>query len=152
MSTLLNKYSTVISILLLLAFLILIWLLPAKGVMLGMIFLLLSFVIAGSTVVAKHGEAHRQGRLTRFACVRNILLDLSGILLAIILAALLSRYIAEIATRQISHTLTRLIAGIVIGLLVGIGVGVFVHRTASLVHRTASLVRQTWGRFVKTAR
>jgi len=100
-----------------------------------MIFLLLSFIIASIAIFEKHSAGYHQGKLTRFALVRNVLLDAFGILLAIILAALLGGYIAEIVIRQISSDLMQLIAGIIIGLLVGIGVGV--------------LIRQIWERFVK---
>ena len=58
----------------------------------------------------------------------KILIDMSGILLAILLAGLLGRYAAEIATRQIGDELTKLVVGIVIGTLIGLGTGFVVQR------------------------
>jgi len=135
MTTFFRKYSTPILFLLLLALLTLAWLFPSAGLILGIIFLLFSFFIASSAVLEKHRKAYRQGKIRRSIFIRNVILEMTSILLAMFLAGLLGRYMAGIATRQIDNDLTRVIAGIMVGLLVGMGVGTF--------------VRKTWGRFAK---
>jgi len=135
MATFFRKYSTPILFFLLVTLLILAWLFPSAGLILGIIFLLFSFFIASSAVLEKHREAYRQGKIRRSIFIRNVLLEGTGILLAMALAGLLGRYVAEVATRQIDSELTRVVAGIMVGLLVGMGVGTF--------------ARKTWGRFAK---
>ena len=135
MAAFFRKHSTPILFFLLVTLLILAWLFPSAGLILGIIFMLFSFFIASSVVLEKHKEAYRQGKITRGIFIRNVLLEGTGILLPMILAGLLGRYMAGIATRQIDNDLTRVIAGIMVGLLVGMGVGTF--------------VRKTWGRFAK---
>jgi hypothetical protein len=126
-----------IPFLLLLVLLLSMWLFPSATFALGIALIVTSLSIAIFAIFRKHGTTYRQGKLTRSEFLRNILLDISGILLAVTLAGLLGRTIAEIVTQPISNDLGRLIAGIFIGLLVGIGVGVFVNRA--------------WGRFVRTS-
>ena len=135
MTTFFRKHSTPILFLLLLTLLVLAWLFPSAGLLLGIIFLLLSFFIAGFAVLGKHKEAYRQGKIGRSVFIRNAVLEITGILFAMVLAGLLGRYIAKIATQQMNNDLIRVIAGIMIGLLVGIGIGAF--------------AKNTWGRLVK---
>jgi len=135
MAAFFRKYSTPILFFLLVTLLILAWLFPSAGLILGIIFLLFSFFIASSAVLEKHREAYRQGKIRRSIFIRNVILEMTSILLAMLLAGLLGRYMAGIATRQIDNDLTRVIAGIMVGLLMGMGVGTF--------------VRKTWGRFAK---
>jgi chromate transport protein ChrA len=59
----------------------------------------------------------------------KVLIDLTGILLAMFLAGVLGRYAAQVATRQISDELTKLVVGIVIGACIGLGTGFVIHRT-----------------------
>jgi hypothetical protein len=133
-----RKYSTPILLFLLLTLLILARLFPSSGLILGIIFLFFSFFIASSAVLEKHRQAYRQGKITRRIFIRNVLLECTGILLAMLLAGMLGRYIAEIATRQIDSGLIKVVAGITVGLLVGIGVGTF--------------TRITWGRLAKVGK
>jgi len=69
---------------------------------------------------------------------RKMLLEIVGVLLAMLFAGLLGRFIAEIATRHISNDLTKLLAGIIIGLMVGIVVGVLIKRTSHRWVKTSS--------------
>ena len=108
---------------------------PSSGLLLGIIFMSFSFFIASSAVLEKHREAYRQGKIGRGVFIRNVLLEGTGILLAMLLAGVLGRVMAGIATRPIEDGLVRVIAGIVVGMLVGIGVGTF--------------ARKTWGRVTK---
>jgi len=91
--------------------------------------------MSSSAVLEKHREACRQGKITRRVFIRNVLLESTGILLAMLLAGVVGRYMAGIATRQIEDGLIRVIAGILVGILVGMGVGTF--------------ARKTWGRVAK---
>ena len=135
MATFFRKYSTPILFFLLLALLVLAWRFPSDGLILGIIFLLLSFLITSSAVLEKHKEAYRQGKIGRSIFIRNVLLEGTGILLAMLLAGVLGRVMAGMATRQIGDDLIRVIAGIMVGLLAGMGVGTF--------------ARKTWGRLTK---
>lgn len=126
-----------IPFLLLLVLLLSMWLLPSATSVLGIVLIVLSLALTFFTIFRKHHTAYLQGKLTRVALVRNMFLDVFGILLAVVLAGLLGRYVAGLVTRPISNDLWRLIATILIGLLVGIGVGLLVNRA--------------WGRFVKTS-
>lgn len=135
MTTFFRKHSTPLLLSLLFTLLILSWLFPASGLLLGFIFLSFSFFITSSAVLEKHKEAYRQGKIGRSIFIRNVVLDCTGILLAMVLAGVLGRLIAAIATRQIEDALVRMIAGILVGLLVGMGVGTF--------------ARKTWGRWAK---
>lgn len=137
MHSLFRKYSMIISVLLFLGLLIFIWLFPSSGLILTILFLTCGFALASFPVIAKHRQAYLQGKISRSVCIRNILLDVTGILLALILAVLLGRYIADIATNKISNDLIKLIAGIMIGLSIGIVVG--------------TLVKNTWKRLAKTS-
>ena len=137
MTTFLKKYSTPILFFVLLTLLVLAWRFPAIGLKLGIIFLLVTIFTASMAILEKHKEAYRAGKVTRFAFIRNAVLEITGVLLAMSVAGWLGRPLAALATQGIEDHLVRLIAGIAVGLLAGIGIGF--------------LVRQTWGRLVKLA-
>ena len=137
MTTIFRKHSTPILFLALLTLLILAGRFPSHGLILGIIFLLLSLFVASLAVFEKHKEAYHQGKITRGVFIRNSVLEITGIILAMALAGLLGRYIATIATRQINDGLIRVIAGILVGLLVGMGVG--------------AVAGKTWGRLAKVS-
>ncbi len=126
-----------IPFLLLLVLILSMWLLPSATSALGIALIVLSLGIAVSSVIAKHRDAYREGRLTRLAFARKVCLDVFGVLLAMVLAALLGRYVAELVAQQIDGALLRFVIGMLVGVVIGIGVGL--------------LVRQIWGRFVKTS-
>ena len=129
MAAFFRKYSTPILSLLLVTLLILSWMFPSSGLLLGIIFLSFSFFISSSAVLEKHREAYRRGKVGRSIFIRNVLLEGTGILLAMLLAGVLGRVLAGMATRQIGSGLVRVIAGILVGLLVGMGVGTFARKT-----------------------
>lgn len=137
MTTFFRKYSTPILIFLLFVLLVLAWLFPSSGLLLGITFLLFSFFITTSAVLEKHKEAYRRGRIGRGVFIRNAVLESTGILLAMILAGVLGRTMAGIATQQMDNDLIRVVVGIMVGLLVGMGVGMF--------------ARKTWGRLAKVS-
>ena len=133
----LRKHSALILFCTLLSLLVLAWLFPAAGLKLGLVFLFFSLVTASICVLAKQNEAYRAGRLTRRAFIRNAVLEIVGILLAMVLAGFVGRALAVLATQNIEHALFKLIAGILVALLAGMATG--------------SLVRGAWGRLVKNA-
>jgi hypothetical protein len=128
MTTFFGKYSTILLISLLLAFLVLAWLFPSAAARLGIIVLLASFSVASLAVMKKHRQAYLQGNIDRLVLVRNILFEIFGLLLAMALAGLLGSYIVGITTHQINNDLIRFTTGIIIGLIVGFGVGVFIKQ------------------------
>src|SRR6476620_4288247 len=135
MTTFFRKHSTPILFCILLTLLVLAWRFPWAGLRLGIIFLLFSLVTGSLAVIEKHRQAYRQEEITRGVFIRNAVLETTGILLAMTLAALLGRPLATSATQGIGNGLLRAIAGIVVGLLAGLGIGF--------------VVKQTWGRLVK---
>jgi hypothetical protein len=132
-----RKHSTLILFCTLLSLLVLAWLFPAAGLKLGIVFLLFSLVAASLAILAKQKEAYRAGRIRRAVFIRNAVLEILGILLAMGLAGYLGRALAVLATQNIEHALVKVIAGILVGLLAGMGTG--------------SLVRGAWARLVKVS-
>ncbi len=130
-----NFAMKIILFLSILVLLLSVWLLPSVTPALALILLLFSFACAAVVVLRKHRAAYREGRLTHSAFLRNIFLDVLGILLAMTLAVLLARWVAGIVARPIRSDTSRLLAYLLIGLLAGIGVG--------------ALVNRLWGRFIK---
>ena len=90
--------------------------------------LVIGLLIGMYAVVQKHIRQRQSQPVSKLTTARNIFVDITGILLAMIVAGLLGRVVSEAATRQINNELTKLMAGIVIGMLMGLCVGVFVRR------------------------
>ena len=102
---------------------------------LSLIFILFCLVLATISVVRRHKTLYLQGKITRGVFLRNTVLEILGILLAMTLAGLLGKYLAQVATAQISHSLIRVVLGILIGMLVGVCI--------------ESLMKRFWGYLVK---
>ena len=134
MLTSFKKYSTLISLLLVLLLLVAAWFYPSLGLVLGTALLVLTLALACISVVKKHRKSYLQGEITYSVFMRNVALEISGILLATACAVLLGNYIALIATQSISDMLIRFAAGVFVGLLIGIAIG--------------TLVRKFWNRFL----
>ena len=98
------------------------------------IVIFISLAIAISSIFKKHKKTYLEGKITRGNLIRNVSLEILGILLAMILAGLAGRTLAQIVTSPIANELTKLITGIVIGIFVGVIIGL--------------LVKKTWGRLV----
>jgi len=137
MLTSIRAYLPILSIVLLLALIAIFFLAPGWAGAAASIALFIIFAISIFFVVQKQTTLYKEKPTSRVTLALNVLFEIMGILLAMVLAGLLGRYIAQIGTAQISNDLTKLIAGIVIGLLAGMGVGI--------------LVKRTWGRLVKTS-
>jgi len=129
MTAFFTKHSTIILISGLATLLLLAWVFPSAGLKLGVIFLLLSFLIASLTVLEKQKKAYRKGQITRGVIIRNAAVEISGGFTVMLLAGVLGRNAAEIATQQIGNEVVRLVAGVAVGLLVGLGVGLLAQKT-----------------------
>lgn len=123
MPSLLTKYRNLLLVLLLGAFLSLAWLFPAAAGRLGLAFLLLSVSIAGFVIFHGQRVLYLQGRIDRRALLRNVLLEMAGAGLAMVLAGALARVIVELATRQMNEGLAKFGVGMGLGLLTGVAVG-----------------------------
>lgn len=135
MITSLKKYSTMILLLIFLFLFIAAWFYPFFGLTLGTLLLFLTIAMACIAVIQKHRKSYLQGETTYFVYMRNVALEISGIILAMLCAAHLGNYIALLATRSIDDILIRFAAGIFVGLLVGMVVG--------------SAIKKVWSRFLK---
>jgi len=127
MTTFFKKYQTPIFAFLILALFISVWLFPSTAMWLGLIILRSCLIATSYMIIRKQQQAYLQGKISRTILIRNVCIEITGILIALILAGLLGRILAEIGTRSLSNDLIRLIAGIVIGLLVGLAVGGFIR-------------------------
>jgi hypothetical protein len=137
MSKSISSYLSILCIALLLALIAIFFLAPPWAAMAVRVALIISSAIAIFSAVQKQIQLFREKPTGLVKLVLNVLLEIMGILLAMVLAGLLGRYIVQLGTAQISNNLTKMVAGIVISLLAGIGVGI--------------LVTRTWGRLVKTS-
>ena len=137
MSKSIRSYLPILCIALLLALIAIFFLAPTWAGTAVRIALIISSAIAIFSAVQKQMQLFREKPTSRFKLVLNILLEIMGILLAMVLAGLLGRYMVQLGTAQISNDLTKMVAGIVISLLAGMGMGI--------------LVTRTWGKLVKTS-
>lgn len=134
MLTSLKKYSTIISLLLVLLLLAVAWFYPSPGFMLGTTLLVLTLVMACIAVIQKHRKSYLRGEITYYVFMRNVALEIGGILLATVCAVVLGNSIALMATKSIDDILLRFAAGVFVGLLIGIVIG--------------TVVRKLWSRFL----
>jgi len=135
--TLILAYWPVLSIVLILMLFAVFFFVPGwAGVTAGIVFSL-SVAMTIFSVVQKQKNLFREKPTSGIKLVRNVLFEIIGILIAMVLAGLLGRYIAQVATQQISNDLIKFVVGIATGLLVGIGIGVVMQRIS--------------GRFIKTS-
>jgi len=129
------RYWTPLSIILILvlfagAFFVPVW---ANAIALAVV--LLSLSIAAYSIVHKHIRLHQGKPTNKIKTARNILLEMTGILLAMLMAGLLGRYGVGTITGQIDNELMKLIVGIIMGMLIGLTTGVVIQRA--------------WGRLVE---
>jgi hypothetical protein len=127
--------SLAISLLFVLALFLSARLYPPIGITLGIIFLLFGLAMTAYMVVKKNREACLQGKLSVGAAVRNSILEIGGILLAMLLAGRVGRPLAEMVTSQIAHEIIRMVAGLVTGLLTGAAIGAFVKGVSNRMVR-----------------
>jgi len=137
MSKSIPSYLSILCIALLLALIAIFFLAPPWAATAVRIALIISSAIAIFSAVQKQIQLFREKPTGLVKLVLNVLLEIMGILLAMVLAGLLGRYIVQLGTAQISNALTKMVAGIVISLLAGMAIG--------------TLVTRTWGRLIKTS-
>ena len=129
MLTWFSKHIAIISLLLIVVLIVISLLSPSTAGILGIVILLLGLVLTIITIIRRHRQAYLQGQISRIVYFRNVVFEITGVLLAMILAAWIGNRIALSATRQIDHTLTRFLAVILVGLLIGVIVGTLVKKT-----------------------
>jgi hypothetical protein len=129
MLTWFSKYLAIISLLLIVTLVVVSLLSPSTAGILGITILLLGLVLTSITIIRRHRQAYLQGYISRAVYARNVIFEISGVLLAMILAAWIGNRIALLVTHQIDNTLTRFLAIILIGLLIGVAVGTLVKKT-----------------------
>ena len=122
----LKKYSTLALIFLPVVLLILMMLYPLPGIAFGIVYFLFGVIVISYSICKTDRESYLQGKISRATFFRNSIIEIIGILLALILAALIGKYLAVLGTRQIDHEIARLITGLVIGLLAGAVIGALV--------------------------
>lgn len=108
---------------------------PTIGITLGIIFLVFGLAASASMIIKKNRDACLQGKILRSAAVRNSVLEITGILLAMLLAGRIGRPLAVLVTGQIGHEIIRLLAGLVIGLLAGAVTGALVKGVSNRLVR-----------------
>ena len=123
-----HSLSIIVSLLIILTLVAVTWMIPAAGRILWIILLLYGLAITSYMIVKKHREEYLQGNISRAIFVRNVFLEITGVLLTMILAAILGRYLVILATSQMRHDIIRFITGIMIGLSVGIVVGISIKQ------------------------
>jgi hypothetical protein len=137
MTTAIAKHviSLSISLLFILALFLTARLFPPIGITLVIIFLLFGLVASAYMIIKKNREACQQGRLSMGMAFRNSLLEITGILLAMVLAGRIARPLAEMVTGPIGHEILRMIAGLVTGLLAGAVTGAVVKGVSNRMVR-----------------
>jgi len=131
-----HTLSIIISLLIILALVVVTWVVPAAGRILWVILLLSGLTISSYMIVKKHREEYLQGNISRVIFVRNVFLEITGVLLTMVLAAVLGRYLVILATSQMHHDIIRFITGIIIGLSVGIAVGISIKQLSLRLVKT----------------
>ena len=135
--TFILTYRTILSIGLILMLFAVFFLVPGWAVVTAGIVFSLSVGMTIFSIVQKQRNLYREKPTNGIKLARNVLFEIMGILVAMILAGLLGRHMAQIVTQQISNDLIKFTASIATGLLVGIGAGIVMQRI--------------WGRFIKTS-
>jgi hypothetical protein len=137
MLTNLLRYWPLLSIVMILALITGAIVMPDWANAIAMVAVILGPAIAAYSVIHKHLRLHRDESASKNRTARNILVESTGILLAMLLAGILGRYIAGIVAGQVNDELTKLIVSVLTGMSIGLAVGF--------------LVRRAWGRLVRAA-
>ena len=128
MLTSLKRYPSAILWPLILLLFIVAWFYPSLALMFGSSLLVLALGMACIGVIKKHRASYLQGKITYLIFMRNVAMEITGILLATACAAYLGNYTALIATQSIGDTLVRFAAGVFVGLLIGIAIGAVIRK------------------------
>jgi len=125
MIKILEKSWPIISIVFTLLILASLFFLPGATRALSLAVMFLGIIAILTFTVRRHVQAHRQGRITRPAMRRNLLVDLTGLLLTMA-AVIYIAGLAGTAAGQAAGQAWGADAGIVSGLLAGIAAGLLV--------------------------
>jgi hypothetical protein len=148
MSAIFEKRWPLISLLLLLALLACLLFWPGVARPLGLTVLLVSLTASILLVTQKHVRAYRKGQLEWATLVRNLAVEISGVLLTFVAIWFVAGRVVQSVGLAVgtladvrwpgSGTVAGLLAGVLVGLMIGLAVG--------------GLVQTTWGRLVKHPR
>jgi hypothetical protein len=130
--------SIILAILLIFSLLMSTWANLTKGITLGLIFLLFALSATSDTIIRKYRTAYQQERISLPVSIRNILLEIVVVLLAMSLAALAGQHFTRMVVGNMNVTPAKLITGIGLGLIVGWAVGLFAKYTSSHFFKTSS--------------
>ncbi len=119
-----------LSILLLLILLAMLSFMPSIAGAFSIIMLVLSIGMATVFIVRRQLQAYRAGKIDHISMIRNIVVEVIGLLLTIVLAALIVRSAAE--RMNLSSGWTGIAIAIALSILIGLVIG--------------WLVKVTWGR------
>jgi uncharacterized membrane-anchored protein len=133
MLTTLEKRWPLISLVLLLALLASLFLWPAARSPLTTTLLIIALGMALFFVVHRQVQAYREGKASRGRLVRNLAVEVGGILLSMALAMFLSRLVVTYVGAYLSG-----LWGLVLGLLAALVIGAL----------AGMLVQRTWGRLL----
>lgn len=131
----LKKHSNLLLFFLVIVLIVVAWLFPTIGGTLGILVLFLGFIINSYLLIKKHRKEYIQGRISRSIYRRKIILEITGILIAMVVASLIGRYTAEFAAKQITHTVAKFLIGIFVSFLAGLGVGFVIKKLWDGVQR-----------------
>ncbi len=118
MPPVLQRSLPVVLLLLLGAFLLSLFFYPSISSSLSIVLLLASLIIASIFIVQKHLRSYKEGQITRPKFIRNILVDMIGLLLTIAVASFLGRMTALSLGKSL-QTWMALIAAIAVAFLAG---------------------------------
>ena len=131
----LKKYSTLATILLPVVLLILMRSSPLLGITFGIIYFLFGIIVISYSIYKRHKRSYLQSKISRSIFFRNNLVEIIGVLLALILAAPIRKYLAMIGTQHIKNEILLLLVGLVIGLLAGGAIGILVKGASNRMLR-----------------
>ena len=131
----LKKYSTLAIILLPVILLILMRSSPLLGITFGIIYILFGVIVLSYSIYKRHKKSYLQSKISRSIFFRNNLIEIIGVLLALILAAPIGKYLAMIGTQHINNEILLLLVGLVIGLLAGAVTGALVKGVSNRMVR-----------------
>jgi hypothetical protein len=140
-----ERRRAIISILLIFALLACLLFRPGVSRPLGLVVVLISVGMAITFTVQKHIRAWQKGQIDRPTMIRNIVVEVLGVLITITAVLLVAGKVAQVVGMAAGGAIESqwpgagmplgILSGLLAGILVGIGIGL--------------LVQLTWGRLVK---
>jgi hypothetical protein len=128
--------SIIIAVLVILSLLAAIGANLTTGIALGSIFLLFCLSATSYTIIGRYRTSYLHGKISLSIFIRNICFEISAILLAMFLAAVVGRYLTGAIAAGISNTPVKLFLGIGLGLIAGWAIGLFIKFASSRLIKT----------------